>query len=62
MKAQFLMPGLLNTDLNGDGATNFLDLGILKGLFFAPPGPSGVPNLCDDDLRSIADLEHASMR
>ena len=26
-------------DLNSDGAVNFADLGILRGLFFQPPGP-----------------------
>jgi hypothetical protein len=38
--------GDLVTDMNADGATNFTDLGLLKGAFFAPPGPSGVPNVC----------------
>ena len=36
-----------DADLNGDGAVNFLDLGIMQTGFFEPPGPSGVPNLCD---------------
>ena len=52
MKAVFFAPGVTETDLNGDGATNFVDLGILKGLFFLPPGPSGVPNVCDQGVRS----------
>lgn len=30
-----------NADFNGDGAVNFLELGIMKSLFFLPPGPSG---------------------
>ena len=33
-------------DLNTDGAINFLDLGLLRSLFFAPPGPSGVTDQC----------------
>jgi formylglycine-generating enzyme required for sulfatase activity len=36
-----------DADLNGDGTVNFLDLGIMTAGFFEPPGPSGVPNLCD---------------
>jgi hypothetical protein len=32
--------------MNGDGQTNFTDLGLLKGDFFQPPGPSGIPNIC----------------
>jgi hypothetical protein len=34
-------------DLDGSGGVNFADLGIMKGGFFNPPGPSGVPNICD---------------
>lgn len=34
-------------DLNTDGIVNPIDLGVLKSLFFRPPGPSGLPNLCD---------------
>ena len=34
-------------DFDGDGAVNFGDLGRMKGGFFLPPGPSGVPNLCN---------------
>ena len=36
-----------DADFNGDGAVNFLDLGIMKAAFFGPPGPSGVPNVCN---------------
>ena len=36
-----------DADLNGDGTVNFLDLGIMQTGFFEPPGPSGIPNLCD---------------
>ena len=36
-----------DADFNGDGSVNFLDLGIMKSAFFQPPGPSGVPNVCD---------------
>jgi subtilisin-like proprotein convertase family protein len=46
MKQGFFAMGDLVTDMNADGATNFTDLGLLKGAFFAPPGPSGVPNVC----------------
>jgi hypothetical protein len=34
-------------DLDGDGDVNFVDLGILKKLFFCKPGPSGVANVCE---------------
>ncbi|MEM6639758.1 MAG: hypothetical protein AAF610_07635 [Pseudomonadota bacterium] len=34
------------TDLNGDGVINVVDLGRLRSLFFAPPGPSGVTDIC----------------
>ena len=36
-----------NADFNGDGIVNVIDLGILRTLFFMPPGPSGIPNLCN---------------
>jgi hypothetical protein len=48
MKSQFFHPGSLETDLNGDPVTNFLDLGIFKSVFFQLPGPSGIPNICED--------------
>ncbi len=35
-------------DLNGDGDVNFLDLSLMKAVFFGEPGPSGVPNVCDN--------------
>jgi glycosylphosphatidylinositol phospholipase D len=47
MKTNFFLAGDLATDMNGDGVTNFVDLGALKLGFFQPPGPSGIPNLCD---------------
>jgi hypothetical protein len=47
MQEHFFVPGDLQTDLNADGITNFADLGVLKGLFFQPPGPSGIPNICE---------------
>ena len=34
-------------DLNVDGIVNALDLGLFRSRFFQPPGPSGVPNVCD---------------
>ncbi len=37
----------LNADLDGDGVVSFLDLAILRQLFFLPPGPSGLPTVCD---------------
>ena len=52
MRAQFFTTGDLDTDLDGDGNVNFTDLGILRSLFFAPPGPSGVANVCA--LRALA--------
>jgi hypothetical protein len=36
-----------NADLNGDGSVNAIDLGIIRQGFFQPPGPSGVPNVCN---------------
>ena len=50
MQEHFFVPGFLQTDLNSDGITNFADLGMLKGLFFLPPGPSGIPNVCEPRL------------
>ena len=47
MKAQFFTPGQLNTDMDGNGTTNFADLSLFKTMFFLPPGPSGIPNICD---------------
>jgi hypothetical protein len=35
-----------DADLSGDGVVNFIDLGVMRSLFFQPPGPSGVPNGC----------------
>ena len=46
MKAVFFAVGDIAEDMNGDGAVNFLDLGLFKGYMFHPPGPSGVPNIC----------------
>ncbi len=39
-KANFFQAGIIDTDNNGDGQTNFADLDILKDFFFGPPGPS----------------------
>jgi cysteine-rich repeat protein len=47
MKAVFFQGGVLEEDMDGSGSVNFTDLGFLKGDFFLPPGPSGVPNVCD---------------
>ncbi|MEL7450092.1 MAG: hypothetical protein AAFN78_12840 [Pseudomonadota bacterium] len=46
MKSVFFQAGALDEDMNGDGSVNFVDLGLLKQAFFAPPGPSGIPNVC----------------
>jgi YVTN family beta-propeller protein len=47
LKAAFFQTGDLVEDMNGDGSVNFADLGLLKPAMFLPPGPSGVPNVCD---------------
>lgn len=39
-KANFLQVGDLDTDNDGDGITNFLDLMLAKDQMFGPPGPS----------------------
>ena len=47
MKANFFGSDPGNgIDMTGDGQVNFLDLGRLKGGFFLPTGPSGLPNAC----------------
>ena len=43
-----------DADFNGDGAVNFTDLGTMKAGFFLPPGPSGVPNICEARLSVLA--------
>ncbi len=45
-KKNFFQAGDLDTDNNGDGLTNAIDLGVLRSFFFGPPGPSGRPNAC----------------
>lgn len=47
MKASFFRTGDLPTDMNNDGITNFVDLALLKTAFFSRPGPSGMPNTCE---------------
>ncbi len=42
-------------DFNGDGAVNFAELALMKEKFFQNPGPSGVPNLCSNNLDSDGD-------
>jgi hypothetical protein len=34
-------------DLNSDGAVNFLDYVVVVNSYIQPPGPSGVPNVCN---------------
>jgi hypothetical protein len=46
MKAVFFTSDR-DADLNGDHRVNFQDLGLLRTMFFKPPGPSGIPNVCD---------------
>lgn len=38
-RQNFLSPGDLDTDNNGDGQTDLLDLSIVRGFFLQPPGP-----------------------
>ena len=40
--------GVLEEDLDGNGHVNFLDAGVFKLYHFGPPGPSGIPNVCDE--------------
>ena len=42
MKAAFFSDDP-DADLDGDGAVNFVDLGIMKAAFFQAPGPSANP-------------------
>ncbi len=37
----FQSEGVLQTDLNGDGVVNFVDLATLRDFYLLPPGPSG---------------------
>ena len=46
MRLAFFRTDDENADLNGDGVVNFADLQLMKALFFAPPGPPGLPNAC----------------
>ncbi len=48
MKAAFFSNDALS-DLDGDGTVNFSDLSIMKTGFFAAPGPSALPNTCDNN-------------
>jgi len=41
MRAYFFSPNP-DADINGDGVVSFIDLGIMKSMFFDPPGPSGL--------------------
>lgn len=36
-----------DADFNGDERVNFADVGIIRGQFFGPPGPSGLLDACD---------------
>ncbi len=46
-KAAFGTSSNPDADLNSDGAVNFGDLALFKSGFGLPPGPSGLPDLCD---------------
>jgi hypothetical protein len=46
-KSAFLQPDTTDTDMNGDGQTNFVDLGSMKASFGLSPGPSGLVNDCN---------------
>ncbi|MFK8015844.1 MAG: alkaline phosphatase D family protein [Gammaproteobacteria bacterium] len=37
-----------NADLNGDGIVNAADIGLFRLRFFDAPGPSGLPNICQN--------------
>jgi uncharacterized repeat protein (TIGR01451 family) len=41
MRTHFFTPDA-NADLNGDGTVDYGDLAIIKGLMYAPPGPSAL--------------------
>lgn len=46
-RLNFLLPGFLDSDFNGDGMTDFQDLAIMKQYFYAAPGPSALTSDCD---------------
>ncbi|MFK8032381.1 MAG: hypothetical protein AB8G18_19320 [Gammaproteobacteria bacterium] len=46
LAGNFLMSGDLDTDLDGDGVTNFTDFSVLSSYMFGTPGPSGLNNAC----------------
>lgn len=35
-----------NSDFNGDGFVNFIDMGVMRSMLYQPPGPSGTANIC----------------
>jgi hypothetical protein len=37
-----------DADFDGNGTVGFEDLVLLRQQFFGEPGPSGIPNACDD--------------
>ncbi|MFK8030099.1 MAG: di-heme oxidoredictase family protein [Gammaproteobacteria bacterium] len=45
--ANFLVPGDLDTDNNGDGTTNFLDFAVFANQFLQAPGPSALFTVCN---------------
>lgn len=56
MRANFFISGDLDTDLNGDGHTAFVDLGIVKNFFFGAPGPTGLANPCGNTTLQATDF------
>jgi hypothetical protein len=47
LRSTFFTPGP-DADFDGDGLVGFTDLVIFRQFFSGEPGPSGVPNDCDD--------------
>ncbi len=50
LKANFFSDLNPNTDLDGDGVTNFIDLQLFQALIFQMPGGSGLSNICGPGL------------
>ena len=46
LTGDFLATGDLDTDINGDGVVNFVDIAQFQSYFLNPPGPSGLNASC----------------
>jgi hypothetical protein len=46
-RSVLVQTGLLEEDIDGDHIVDLADYEQLRALFFRPPGPSGVPSVCD---------------